>query len=111
MKSIFFLFFFMFVTLKSASQTITGFFPQAVNKEISLLLYNGLTTLEPIKTKTDNSGNFKLNFTKKNIGTALLQINNASSVIILLNQENFEMEWENLQDYNTLNFLINKFYS
>ncbi len=67
--------------------------------------FEGFTEKELTKTTTDSLGNFTLAYPKTYQGAALLQIQNASSVIVLLNHENMEMQWENLQDFNTLKFI------
>ncbi len=87
------------------AQTIKGTFPQAKNVEIVVKGFEGFTEKELTKTTTDSLGNFTLAYPKIYQGAALLQIQNASSVIVLLNHENFEMQWENLQDFNTLKFI------
>lgn len=88
-----------------AQHTIQGTFPQLKNNEIVLKGYDGFAETELVKTTSDSLGNFTIMYPKNYIGAALLQIKNASSVIVLLNQENFEMQWQNLQDFNTLKFI------
>ena len=99
------LFFFFFSLFKIGNaQTIQGTFPQAKNTEIVVKGFEGFIEKELTKTTTDSMGNFTLAYPKTYQGAALLQIQNASSVIVLLNHENFEMQWQNLQDFNTLKF-------
>ena len=93
------------ITQCLTAQTIKGTFPQAKNTEIVLKGYEGFAETELAQATSDSLGNFTLHYPKNYIGAALLQIKNASSVIVLLNQENFEMRWDNLQDFNTLMFL------
>ena len=87
------------------AQTIQGTFPQAKNTEIVVKGFEGFDEKELTKTTTDSLGNFTLAYPKTFKGAALLQIQNASSVIVLLNHENFEIQWDNFQDFNTLNFI------
>ena len=95
----------LLITHSIVSQTIQGTFPQAKNTKIVLKGFEGFTEKELTKTTTDSLGNFTLVYPKTYQGAALLQIQNASSVIVLLNHENFEMRWQNLQDFTTLKFI------
>lgn len=95
----------VFITQCLTAQTMQGNFPQAKNTEIIVNGFEGFTEKELTKTTTDSLGNFTLCFPKTYKGAALLHIKNANSVIVLLNQENFEMQWENLQDFSTLKFI------
>jgi thiol-disulfide isomerase/thioredoxin len=49
-------------------------------------------------------GNYSLAYPKNYKGAALLQINNSKSLIVLLNNENFNIQWQNWQDFKTLKF-------
>ena len=93
------------ITQCLTAQTIQGTFPQAKNTEIVVKGFEGFDEKELTKTTTDSLGNFTLAYPKTFKGAALLQIQNASSVIVLLNHENFKMQWENFQDFNTLKFI------
>ena len=93
------------ITQCLTAQTIQGTFPQAKNTDIVLIGFSGFADMELAKTTTDSLGNFNLNYPKSYSGATLLQIKNGSSVIVLLNQEKFEMQWQNLQDFNTLKFI------
>lgn len=101
-----FLLFFNFII--GNTQTIQGTFPQAKNTEIVLKGFEGFDEKELTKTTTDSLGNFTIAYPKTYKGAALLQIQNTSSVILMLNHENFEMQWDNFQDFKTLKF-INSF--
>lgn len=87
-----------------AAQTIKGTFPQARNMEITLIGYAGFSEKEIVKTTADSLGNFLLIYPEEYKGAALLQIQNVTKIIVLLNHENFEMQLDNLQDFNTLKF-------
>lgn len=93
------------ITQCLTAQTIQGTFPQAKNTQIILKGFEGFTEKELTNTTSDSLGSFTLAYSKTFKGAALLQIQNASSVIVLLNHENFKMQWENFQDFNTLKFI------
>lgn len=97
------LFFVLFVFL-SHSQIIKGSFPQAKNTEIVLKGYEGFTERELAKATTDSLGSFSIVYPKEFLGVSILEIKNASRLVVLLNNENFEIEWGNFKDYNTLKF-------
>ncbi|WP_330444504.1 TlpA family protein disulfide reductase [Flavobacterium sp. C4GT6] len=87
------------------SQTIKGSFPQAKKASVILKSYDGFNEQELARTNTDSLGNFILTYPKTFKGAALLQVQNVSSVIVLLNQESFKIKWDNLQDFKTLEFM------
>lgn len=64
----------------------------------------GFNEKDLAKTTTDSLGNYSLAYPKNYKGAALLQINNSKSLIVLLNNENFNIQWENWQDFKTLKF-------
>ena len=92
------------ITQSLTAQTIQGNFPQAKNTEIVVNSFNGFKEKELAKTTTDSLGNFSVAYPKNYKGAALLQIKNSKSLIVLLNNENFNIQWENLQDFKTLKF-------
>lgn len=96
-----------FVTVTSVAQknfTIRAAIPQAANKEIILKGY-GFTDMPGLfKVKADAGGNFVLSYPQDYIGAALLEIKDSKSVIVLLNHENFSMQWQNVEDFNSLTF-------
>lgn len=92
------------ITQSLTAQTIKGNFAQAKNSEIVLKGYDGFAEKELTKTTTDSLGNFSVVYPKTYKGAALLQIQNSSSIIVLLNQENFEMQWADVQDFKTLSY-------
>lgn len=96
--------FLLLLTVQVRAQSIEGSFKNLKNNEITLKGYEGLDEKEIGKTITDSLGNFKINYPKDYRGTALLQIKGGSNLIVLLNQENFRMQWENSQDFNSLSF-------
>lgn len=97
--------FLLLIVIKVNAQTFRGTFPGAKNTEIVLTSFDGFETQELSKTTTDSLGNFIINYPKSYIGAALLQINNTSNLILLLNNENFEIYWSDLQDFSSLKFI------
>jgi thiol-disulfide isomerase/thioredoxin len=102
MKYIFKLF--LLIAFQTNAQTIEGAFSQLKNNEIVLKGYEGFAETELAKTTTDSLGNFILNYPKNYTGAAMLQPKGANGVIVLLNHENLIMKWNDLQDFNTLQF-------
>jgi thiol-disulfide isomerase/thioredoxin len=102
MKYIFKLF--LLMAFHTNAQTIEGAFSQLKNNEIALKGYEGFAETELAKTSTDSLGNFILNYPKNYTGAAMLQPKGANGVIVLLNHENLIMKWNDLQDFNTLQF-------
>lgn len=87
------------------NHTIKGTMLQATNKEIALkgFTFKGDTLLAT--TKTNDKGIFEIKYPSKYIGAAVLDIKDVKSVIVLLNEENFEMNWTNLEEFSTLKFI------
>jgi thiol-disulfide isomerase/thioredoxin len=98
------IFTFLLINTYSYAQTIQGAFPQLKNNEIVLKGYDGFAEKELAKTTSDSLGSFTLNYPKNYTGAAILQPKGASSLIILLHHENFQMQWNDLQDFKTLQF-------
>ena len=72
------------------AQTIKGIFPQAKNTEIVVKGFAGIDEIELSKTTTDSLGNFTLSYPTAYHGASLFEIKNATSVIVLLNDEKVE---------------------
>ena len=92
------------ITQGLTAQTMQGTFPQAKNTEVMVKSFIGFNEKDLAKTTTDSLGNYSLAYPKNYKGAALLQINNSKSLIVLLNNENFNIQWENWQDFKTLKF-------
>lgn len=93
-----------YFSLAQPNNTIKGNFANVSNEEIALRKYN-LNQLETISySKTDEKGNFKFEYPSNYSGAAVIEIKNGKSVILLLNNENFEMQWQNSDDFKTLYF-------
>jgi len=85
-------------------QTIKGSFPQLKGNEVLLKGYDGFNEKELSKTQCDSMGRFSLTYPMSYTGAAMLQIKDAKSVTLLLNKESFDIQWSNMEDYNTLSF-------
>lgn len=92
-------------TVQAQVQTFNGSFPQLKNKEVVLKGYDGLQEKELAKALCDNEGHFTLSYPASYTGAALLQLNGAENSIVLLNRENFLMNWTDTKDINTLAFV------
>lgn len=97
-------FLFLLVAYQLQAQTITGVFKNLKNTEIVLKGYDGFLQKELATTTTDSLGSFTLHYPKKYSGAAMLQPKGVNGLIVLLNNENYSMQWDNLQDFNTLQF-------
>lgn len=90
----------------SMAQSIKGKINQVKNTEIILTGYDGFTKKELAKTTTDSLGNFTLVYPKNYIGAASLEIKSVKNyLVILLNHENFSLQWTNHNDFKTLRFI------
>lgn len=101
---LFFLFFNAFSIVYSQS-TIKGNFSKTPEKEIVLNGFNIEGNNQLGKAKTDAKGNFSITYPSAYVGAAMLEIKDIKSVIVLLNKENFEMKWDNPEDFSTLTFI------
>lgn len=103
--------FFLFITLGLSAQSecvIQGEFPEALNKEILLKGFDSGGTINLTSTKTDAEGKFKLVYSSSYIGAALLEIKEGKSVIVLLNNENFSIKWDDFENFRKVKFLNSK---
>lgn len=87
---------------------ITGKLPTEKELEIRVMGYNIIKDTLLGQTKTDLNGNFTINYPKNYIGAATFQIKDGTSFILLLNNENFNFEWSDFKDFNTLKFKNSK---
>ena len=91
------------VTAQS-SYRISGVFTQAAQKEVVLKAFGFQKDSILATVKTNAKGAFVLKYPAGYTGAALLEVKDLKSVIVLLNQENFEMQWDNLEEFKTLTF-------
>jgi thiol-disulfide isomerase/thioredoxin len=86
------------------TQTLKGSFTQLKATEITLSGYDGFREKELSKTRCDSTGRFTLSYPATYTGAAMLQVKGSPGVVVLLNRENFGMQWDNMQDMGTLRF-------
>lgn len=101
MKKIFFLIYLTFLSFTFA-QSIKGSIPEYKGKKINLVGYIGFSETMLGETTLDPSGNFYIQYDKAYRGAAILQILEGNSVIILLNNENFELVWNDPRTFDSL---------
>ena len=100
-----------FIVLQASAQNsyvLKGSFSTAKETEIRLMGFIGTQDTLLAQTKTDASGNFLLQYPKKYKGAATLQVKETTSLIVLLNNENFEISWSNFKDFSALQFTNSK---
>ena len=100
-----------FIVLQASAQNsyvLKGSFSAAKETEIRLMGFIGTQDTLLAQTKTDASGNFLLQYPKKYKGAATLQVKETTSLIVLLNNENFEISWSNFKDFSALQFTNSK---
>ncbi len=83
---------------------ITGNFERITQKEIVLKGYNGLEEFELNKTTTDTNGHFTLKYPATYQGAALIEIAQGKKLIVLLNRENFQIHWADLNSTKNIQF-------
>ena len=100
-----------FIVLQASAQNsavLKGSFIAAKETEIRLMGFIGTQDTLLAQTKTDASGNFLLQYPKKYKGAATLQVKETTSLIVLLNNENFDISWSNFKDFSALQFTNSK---
>ena len=100
-----------FAVLQASAQNssvLKGHFSFAKETEIRLMGFIGVKDTLLAQTKTDALGNFLLHYPKKHKGAATLQIKETTSLIVLLNNENFEITWADFKDFAALQFTNSK---
>jgi thiol-disulfide isomerase/thioredoxin len=96
-----------FIVLQASAQNsnlLKGSFSAAKETEIRLMGFTGTKDTLLAQTKTDALGNFQLVYPKKYKGAATLQVKETTNLIILLNNENFEITWADFKDFTALQF-------
>ena len=74
------------------------------NTAITLVGHEGFDEIILAKTYCDKNGQFELNYSKNYIGAAKLQIDDSSSLMLSLNNENFAIEWSDIKNFETVSF-------
>ena len=101
---VFLSFLFSYCVKAQSSCRISGVFPQVALKEVALKGFGFEKDSVLATVKTDAKGAFVLKYPSGYTGAALLEIKDVKSVIVLLNKENFQMQWDNLEEFKTLTF-------
>jgi thiol-disulfide isomerase/thioredoxin len=84
--------------------TLKGCIPQLKNNELTLSGYDGFREKELGKAQCDSVGRFALSYPASYTGAAMLQAKGVQGVVLLLNRETFGLQWDNVQDVNSLKF-------
>lgn len=92
----------LFSTAATQAKTIKGRFHLLPSTELQLMGFKGFTTYPIAQTQTDDSGNFKLNYTAADYGVGYLIANDNTPFIVLLTGENIELEGEALVAKETI---------
>lgn len=90
--------------MAQANYTIKGHFEATANKEIVLKGYTSEADLILSKSTTDDNGNFNIDYPADYVGAALIDIDKGKKLIVLLNHENFNIQWDDLNTMNSLKF-------
>ena len=83
---------------------IKGMIPEAKNKEVLLKGYTMMGDSLLNKVFADDNGNFAIAYPASFVGAAVLAIKEFKSIIVLLNHENFEMKWPDLEAIESIKF-------
>lgn len=75
---------------------INGDFPNFPNSNYVLKGYNGFEEIIISKATSEKDGKFTLSYPKNYVGTAQLVMNGTLQTILLLNNENIKLYWEDL---------------
>ena len=100
-----------FIVLQAAAQNsnvLKGSFSAAKETEIRLMGFTGTKDSLLAQTKTDALGNFLLDYPKKYKGAATIQVKETTNLIVLLNNENFEISWADFKDFTGVQFTNSK---
>ena len=101
------LYFFVLVSFISNAQqsyTIKGHFQQAKNAELELMGFLALKDTVLSNAQCDDLGNFSLSYPAQYTGATVLKINKETSLVLLLDKENFAITWSDLKIFGTIQF-------
>ena len=101
---VFLLFLFSYGATAQSLYCISVVFPQVSEKEVVLKGFGFQKDFVLATVKTDAKGSFVLKYPARYTGAALLEIKDVKSVIVLLNKENFQTQWDKLEEFKTLIF-------
>ncbi|MET0945526.1 MAG: thioredoxin family protein [Flavobacterium sp.] len=92
------------IVLAQTGCHIQGSLAQSANTIITLKGFSAQGDTLLSSSKTDANGRFSVNYTTSYQGAGILEIKDRKSVILLLNRENFAIQWDKLEDYASLEF-------
>ena len=93
------------ISFAQSKFTITGKFNLISNKEVTLTGFSVDKMVPLDKSTTDAQGNFTFTYPKEYRGAAIIDIDNSKKVLLVLNQENFKIDWKDSNDLSTLKFI------
>lgn len=86
-------------------QIIAGNFYGLPNQSITLSGFNGFTTYSISSAKTDEKGNFKLNYSDSDYGMGYLMSTGKKPFFLILSEEDIELVGESLNQTETLKII------
>ena len=95
----------LFISSNLFGQTINGRLKQINNQTIKLEGFNGLNTYLISSIKTDEKGNFKLNYSKSDYGVGYLISNDNKPLFVILNGEDIKIIGEALNYPETIKII------
>ena len=104
MKKIYSLFLLLSLSLQAQHYKIIGHFPELKNSRLRLTGFGAFKDSIMAEASLDDSGRFVLEYSKNYSGAARLQVENGPTLNLILHQENFEFQWDRLDDFSALKF-------
>ena len=109
MKKVYYsIFIFLACANFSIAQSILGSFPQLANQTIKLEGFNGLKTYPISNSTVDAQGNFKLTYSKEDLGMGYLLSADQKSFFVVLSGEDIEIKGEALDNSKTIQIVQGK---
>jgi len=96
---------FLFCSLSLYAQTISGNLSALASQDLRLEGFDGFKTYPVAKTRTNESGDFQLTFSKADYGVAYLISADEKTFLVILSNENVEIRGESLSNTETIRFL------
>lgn len=93
------------ISIAQSQYTISGNFNSVSNKEVTVSGFSVDKMLPLNTTSTDAQGNFTFSYPSDYSGAALIDIDNSKKILLILNKENFKINWKNTNDLSTLQFI------
>ena len=101
----YFLLFISSISIAQSPYTISGNFNSVSNKEVTLSGFSVDKMLPLNTTTTDAQGNFTFSYPSDYSGAAIIDVENSKKILLILNKENFKINWKNTNDLSTLKFI------